>query len=157
VIRNFSLNEFTASSVAKTNKIANVLPDDLEDAAMNTLQMMQWIRDHLSAIKGKDCPITITSGYRSPALNRAVGGAVTSDHVAACAVDFRCPAFGTPIQIARELSRYVDELRIGQLINEHPEDGANGWVHVSTRRQPKAANRVITTTSAGTTSGVHEA
>jgi hypothetical protein len=157
MIRNFSLNEFTSSSTAREREISNSLPDVLESAALGTLEMMQRIRDHLSAVKGRDVPVTITSGYRSPALNRAVGGVPTSDHVAACAVDFRAPAFGTPIQVARELAKYVDELKIGQLINEHPEKGASGWIHVSTRRQVLTANQVITITNHGTTSGVNVA
>jgi uncharacterized protein YcbK (DUF882 family) len=157
MLRNFSLSEFVTSTTAKSMGIDNSLPDQLEDTALNTLEMMQWIRDHLSAIKGRDVPITITSGWRSARLNKAVGGAANSDHAVACAVDFRAPAFGTPYEIAKELSRYVDELKIGQLINEYPEKGAAGWVHVSTRRQVKSANRVITITAGGTTSGVHEA
>lgn len=157
MIRNFSLSEFVASGVAQANKISNALPPELEGTALTTLEMMQMIRDHLSAIKGRDCPVTVLSGYRSPRLNKLVGGAVNSDHVAACAVDFRCPAFGSPLEIAKELRAYVNELKIGQLINEHPEKKHNGWVHVSTRMQAKAVNRVITITNTGTTAGVHDA
>lgn len=154
--RNFSLGEFTQSDTAVAKGISNQLPSMLEATAMNTLEMMQRIRDHLSAIAGRDVAITITSGYRSPALNRAVGGAANSDHVAACAVDFKAPSFGSPTKIATELAKYVDELKIGQLINEHPERGSASWVHVSTRRQVLTVNRVITIKNTGTTPGVHE-
>jgi hypothetical protein len=155
VIRNFSLGEFTQSDTAKAKGISNTLPASLEATALNTLEMMQRIRDHLSAIKGRDVPITITSGYRSPALNRAVGGVPSSDHVAGCAVDFRAPAFGSAMEVAAELAKYVDELKIGQLINEHPEQGAKAWVHVSTRKQVLSVNRIITIKNTGTTPGVH--
>lgn len=157
MIRNFSLDEFVASGVSKAMGIDNTLPDELEDTALHTLQMMQNIRDHLSAIKGRDCPITVLSGYRSSRLNKAVGGAVNSDHLAACAVDFRSPAFGSSIEIAKELSKYLDELHIGQLINEHPEKATSSWVHVSTRKPVKAVNRVITISDKGTSAGVHDA
>lgn len=157
MIRNFSLDEFIASGVAKQHGIDNSLPDALEDTAMNTLQMMQNIRDHLSAIKGRDVPITILSGYRCARLNKAVGGAVNSDHLAACAVDFRAPVFGSAIEIARELSKYLDELHIGQLINEHPERATSSWVHVSTRKPVKTVNRVITISDKGVSAGVHTA
>lgn len=132
MIRNFTLKEFTASSKATELKIDNSIPPELEETALNTLQMMQDIRDHLSAVAKKDIAITITSGYRGPKLNKAVGGDPTSDHQKAMAVDFRAPGFGSPLQVARELSKYVKDLGIGQLINEHPERGMNGWVHVST-------------------------
>ena len=155
--RNFSLDEFVASSTAVAKGISNNLPSILEANALRALDMMQKIRDHLSAIKGRDIPVTITSGYRSPALNRAVGGVPSSDHVLACAVDFRAPDFGSPLQIATELSGYVQELGIGQLINEHPEQGNQGWVHVSCKPQTLSANRIITITAKGTTSGVHAA
>ena len=37
-----------------------------------------------------DDPIIINSGYRSPAVNKAVGGVPTSNHLTGCAVDIRC-------------------------------------------------------------------
>jgi len=154
MIRNFSLSEFTASATADARGIDNSVPEALEPHAWATLQMMQAIRDHLSAVAGRDVPISISSGYRSPALNAAVGGAATSDHTKAMAVDFKAPAFGTPTHVVRELSRHVDALGIGQLILEHPQRGAGSWVHVSTRKPTKQINRVITITSAGTFVGV---
>lgn len=157
MIRNFSLDEYILSDTAKRLGIVNQLPDALENAAMDTLQMLQYIRDHLSAMKGHDVPMTITSGYRCAKLNAAVGGEPTSDHVAARACDFRAPGFGSPLQIAKELAKYVDELHIGQLINEHPERGDLGWIHVSTRRPVKSINRVITITDHGTYPGVQSA
>lgn len=157
MIRNFTLGEMSKSDTASMFGIDNSIPSNLEDTVLNTLQMMQYIRDHLSAVKGKDCPITITSGYRSARLNKVVGGAKTSDHLAGCAVDFRCPAFGSPLVIARELAKYLDELHIGQLINEHPERDGMGWIHVSTRRPVKPFNRVITISDKGTFPGVQDA
>lgn len=154
MIRNFSLDEFAASETAVARRINNALPEDLEPQAWSTLQMMQAIRDHLSAVAGRDVPISITSGYRSPALNAAVKGSATSDHVRAMAVDFKAPRFGTTTQVVRELSRHVDALGIGQLILEYPERGSGSWVHVSTRKPAKQLNRVITITASGTFVGV---
>lgn len=155
MIKNFSLPEFTASAIAKARGIDNSVPDALEPQAWSTLQMMQAIRDHLSASAGRDVPIVMTSGYRSPDLNAAVRGSPTSDHVKAMAVDFRAPKFGSPTQLVRELSKHVDALGIGQIILEYPERGSGSWVHVSTRKPAKQLNRVITITSAGTFVGVH--
>ena len=151
-ITNFSLDEFCASDTATRLRIDNGLPEDLESNAWATLAMLERIRAHLSKKAGKDVPITILSGYRCERLNAAVGGAASSDHVKACAADIRAPAFGRPIDVARELSAHVDALGIGQLINEFP--GPSGWVHVSTKRPSKLINRIITITDQGVTAGV---
>lgn len=151
-VKNFTIDEFCASDTATRLRIDNTLPEGLEPAAWSTLVMLERIRAHLSKRAGKDVPITVLSGYRCERLNAAVNGAATSDHVKACAADIRAPAFGTPIEIARELSANVDALGIGQLINEFP--GPSGWVHVSTRKPVKLINRIITITNQGVTAGV---
>ncbi len=151
-VTHFDLAEFCASDTATRLRIDNTLPEGLEPAAWSTLVMLERIRAHLSKRAGKDVPITVLSGYRCERLNAAVNGAATSDHVKACAADIRAPAFGTPVEIARELSANVDALGIGQLINEFP--GPSGWVHVSTRKPAKLINRIITITDKGVTAGV---
>ena len=130
---NFSLEEFTASETAERRRLDNSLPPELLMTAQNTAEMMEKIR----AVLG-DNPIIITSGYRSPEVNRAIGSGDSSDHIKAMAVDFKCPAFGSPKAIALHLSNKIDSLGIGQIIYEHT------WVHVSTRRPSKDVNRVLT-------------
>lgn len=151
-VTHFDLDEFCASDTATRLRISNVLPEDLEPSAWATLVMLERIREHLSRKAGKDVPITILSGYRCERLNAAVNGAASSDHVKACAADIRAPAFGRPLDVARELAAHVDALGIGQLINEFP--GPSGWVHVSTRKPSKLINRIITITDQGVTAGV---
>lgn len=80
---------------------------------------MQRIRDELGV------PVQITSGYRAPAVNRAVGGAPSSQHQLGLAADFIAPRFGSPRAIARHLQDRMESLRIDQLIFE------GTWVHVS--------------------------
>ena len=130
---NFSLEEFTASETAERRRLDNSLPPELLMTAQNTAEMMEKIR----AVLG-DNPIIITSGYRSPEVNRAIGSNDSSDHIKAMAVDFKCPTFGTPKAVALHLSNKIDSLGIGQIIYEHT------WVHVSTRRPSKDVNRVLT-------------
>ena len=154
-VEHFTLDEFCASDMALRRRIANHLPAELEPQAWATLAMLEAIRAHLSMVKGVDVPVIISSGYRSPQLNAAVGGVPSSDHLKACAADIRAPAFGSPLQVAQALAGHVDELGIGQLINEFP--GAGGWVHVSTRKPEKALNRIITITAHGAVVGVREA
>lgn len=145
----FSLEEFTASDTAARRGIDNSLPGGLEPTAIATCEMMERIRAELSRQAGRDIPISVTSGYRSPALNRAIGSTDTSDHPRAMAVDFKAPAFGTPFDVATALAPRVSELGIGQLIHEF-----GSWVHVSTRRAAKDVNRIITISNRGTEAGI---
>lgn len=133
----FTLGEFTRSDLATRNGIDNNLPQHLVGQAISTCEMLEEIRTLLG-----DKPIIISSGYRSAKLNDLVGSKPTSDHVQACAVDFTCPAFGNPVEIAKFLSAQENmrQAQIGQLILEF---GRRGWVHVSTRLPSSAANRVI--------------
>lgn len=138
----FTLAEFTWSDTARRLGIDNSLPDYLLEAARATCLMLERIRAHLSGLHGAPVPIILTSGYRCHALDRAVGG-TGGDHRLALAADWIAPDYGRPYVIARELAAHVDELGIGQLINEFPgPDG--GWIHTSTKRPLAAHNRVIT-------------
>jgi uncharacterized protein YcbK (DUF882 family) len=147
--KNFSLAEFVAT---QHRNIDNTLPSQLMPQAMATAAMLERIRAALSALAGRDVPILISSGYRCPALNSAVGSGATSDHPKAMAVDWIAPAFGTPHQICKALAPQMDALGIGQLIHEFGR-----WVHVSSRTPSRPNNRIITITSAGARPGIQEA
>ncbi len=139
----FSLEEFTQSDTADRLGIDNTLPEILHDNARKTLEMMERIRFHI------DAPITITSGYRSKALNQAIGSKPTSDHTLAFAVDFKAPKAGKPYDIAKNLAGVIDVIGIGQLILEF-----GSWVHVSLARPDKAINRIITIDKTGVRAGI---
>lgn len=142
----FLLAELTASNKAASLRIDNTPTADALRRLQGTAEMLERIR----ATVGQ--PIIVTSGYRSPLLNRAVGGVTSSDHTTGQAADIVSPAFGTPYQLARLLAPLVSTLGIGQLILE----GVKGkqWVHVSTRIPDKILNRVITITDAGASVGI---
>lgn len=148
----FTLAEFEASQTASRLRIGNKVPDLLIPNARATLEMMERIRSALSEKAGRPVPIIISSGYRSPNVNAAVGGSRNSDHMQANAVDWTAPSFGPPLAICRYLAPRVGELGIGQLIHEF-----GAWVHVSTRLPEKAINRIITIGHAGTSVGIVEA
>ena len=139
----FTLSEFTASDTAARLGIDNDLPIELRENALKTLEMMERIRFHI------DAPITISSGYRCEALNRAVGSKPGSDHTLAFACDFKAPKAGSPFQIAASLAPVFKIIGIGQLILEF-----GTWVHVSTRIPDKVINRVITIDKNGTRAGI---
>ena len=85
-------------------------------------------------------PITISSGYRSPKLNKAVGGSTNSKHVTGQAVDFICPAFGSPEEVMRAIIKAG--ISFDQCILEFPP---NGWVHMSFTENPRKQALIIDT------------
>lgn len=143
----FTLGELTRSSTAERLGLDNTPTPEALRALQTTAEMLERIRTMLGR------PIIVTSAYRSPAVNRAVGGATSSDHMAGQAADIVVPAFGTPHLVASALAPLVSVLGIGQLILE----GVKGkqWVHVSTRTPLRPMNRVITITDAGVRVGIH--
>ena len=121
--RNFSLQELTKSDTAIRKSIDNT-PDNEVLSNLTTLcdMVLQKVRNSHGAV-------TVTSGYRSPELNRAIGGSATSDHCKGCAVDFEVPGLDN-----KQLAKWIiDNLTFKQLILEFYEDGQpnSGWVHCS--------------------------
>jgi zinc D-Ala-D-Ala carboxypeptidase len=147
----FTLAEFTASDTAARLGIDNDLPIHLVEVARGTAQMMERIRSHLTYLHGNPVPIVVTSAWRSPKLNAAIGSRGSSDHLKMLAVDFKAPAFGSPAKVCRALVPAVDDLGIGQLIHEF-----GAWVHVSSRDPDRASNRIITATARGFVTGIQE-
>lgn len=68
-------------------------------------------------------PIIISSGYRSPALNRRVKGARASAHMLGLAADFTVPTAGTVLQVARSIA--ASHIEFDQVIHEY-----GSWVHL---------------------------
>lgn len=117
---NFRLSEFLRSDTAVRRGIDNVPHAEQLANLRNVLAPgMQRVRSCLGV------PVHITSGYRSPAVNAAVGGSRNSQHCQGLAADFVAPDFGLPRQVARYLMERSGEIRYDQLIWE------GAWVHIS--------------------------
>ena len=134
--------EFTDSDTAARLGLDNSLPGNRLEAAQITGVMLERVRGVLGA------PMLITSGYRCPELNKAIGSGPGSDHTKAEALDFKCPSFGTPLAICQTLLPRMQELGIGQMIFEHT------WVHISTRKPDNAANVALTLSGSGYVMGI---
>ena len=91
--------------------------------------------------KDTEEPIVITSGYRSPEVNRKVGGSPTSNHLTGCAVDIRVYGIEQALRYAVILMDYADETRqdYDELLIERNRSGRY-WVHFAVR-PPKSQNR----------------
>jgi hypothetical protein len=116
----FSLAEFTASETATRKGLDNTPESDVVEVMKTTAARMEEVRDILEA------PIIISSGYRSPKVNSAIGGSATSQHCKGEAVDFIAPQYGTPNDICHAI--LDSTIVFDQLIEE---GGDEGWVHIS--------------------------
>ena len=79
-------------------------------------------------------PIVITSGYRSPEVNRAVGGSPSSNHLSGCAVDVRCAGFEQAVRYASILLDIADDT--GQDYDElfiERKKTVRYWLHFAVR------------------------
>jgi hypothetical protein len=119
----FTLEEFTRSEAATRKGLDNTPDADTLEVLRSTAIGLEEVRALL------DAPIEVTSGYRSPKVNSAVGGSATSQHCKGEAVDFRAPQFGTPLEICREIM--ASDIVFDQLIYE------GTWVHISFASQPR--------------------
>ena len=80
---NFSLNELTRSQTAERKGIDNTpSPEHQENLKLLCTHILQPIRDHFGKV------VTVSSGYRSPALCEAIGSKTTSQHAKGQAADF---------------------------------------------------------------------
>mgnify|MGYP001078906209 CR=1 FL=1 len=128
----FTIAELCKSDTADRLGIDNRLPKDL---LPNVENLITEVLDPLREWYGK--PITVNSGFRSPALNKAVGGSATSDHMQGRAADI---TGGSPAE-NKKLFNLVQSLGLpfDQLIDEKNF----AWVHVSYRSEKENRKQVL--------------
>ncbi len=143
--RHFTLEEFIHSDMARSLKIDNTPPEDMIPTMIITCKGLERIR----ALVGH--PIVITSGYRSPKLNRAVGGTSESQHMFGEAADIVCPDYGPVYKFAKFIQGNAEEIGFDQLIKEQNNFNKE-WVHVSFSF--KARSEVLTMTKFGLKTGI---
>lgn len=118
----FTLDELTHSEIASRKGLDNT-PNDQEIANLTRLaKMLEAIR----AILGR--PIYINSGFRSKAVNDAVGSKDSSQHRLGCAADIRVQGM-TPRQVVEAIRD--SGLAVDQCIMEFATPQGGGWTHVS--------------------------
>ena len=113
--KDFILSEFTDTDTGLTNVPGQ---EEIRNLKLLAQKVLQPARDKFGVIN-------VTSGFRSPEVNSAVGGSATSDHVHGRAADIQCEDMATVFNYIRKY------LPFKQLIWEFGTDVQPGWIHVS--------------------------
>lgn len=123
---NFTLAELTKTSTGLTNMPPS--KSEIYSNLLRTAKMLQSLRDWL----GK--PIIVNSGYRSPAVNKAVGGASNSSHMYGLAADIVVDGM-TPYELCLAIKKA--DVEFDQVIQEP------NWVHFQIAKQGDTAGYVF--------------
>lgn len=134
--KHLSLAEVTRSESAKRNGISNEpTAEHLENFKKLAEKVFEPIRENFKV------PIHISSGYRSAALNKKVGGSLTSQHCSGEAIDIDMD--GTAITNAQVFNYIKDNLSFDQLIWEFGTAANPDWVHVSYESTGKQRGQIL--------------
>jgi zinc D-Ala-D-Ala carboxypeptidase len=131
--KNFTLSEVTRSNTAARLNIKNAPnKEHLKNMQVLVRDLIQPMRDALG-------PIRISSGYRSPALNRAIGGSSKSQHCKGQALDLQFWKNGEMCN--KEIYDWVikEGIEFDQMINEFDY----AWIHISLRSDNKNRKMIL--------------
>jgi zinc D-Ala-D-Ala carboxypeptidase len=120
---NFTLAELTVSETAARRGIDNTPPPEIIENLKRLAEALQEVRRLLG-----NKAILVSSGYRSPELNVAVGGSKNSDHCKGLAADFIAPSFGSPDDVIKAV--VASDIPYKQVIREFDR-----WVHFAIPEQ----------------------
>ena len=136
----FTLGEMCKTSAKTTDKN---IPSHVHIENLRRLcGWLEMLRDEWNRRYGEgDDPIVINSGYRSPQVNAAVGGAKGSNHLTGCAADIRVAGMEQALRYAVILLDISDESRedFDELLLERSPKGGY-WLHFAVR-PPSQENR----------------
>ena len=126
---------FELGELCKTNTGIENVPNEAQ--VENLKRVCRWLERLRKRWNDKygdgDDPIIINSGFRSAAVNKAVGGAPTSNHLTGCAVDIRVAGLEQLLRYAVILLDIGDESGedFDELLLERK--GAVMWLHFAVR------------------------
>ena len=131
--KNLTLEEAITSQSALRLKIDNTpTPEVLVRMELISKEVFQKVREHFNK------PIRVSSFYRCPKLNKAIGGSKTSQHMTGEAIDIQ----GTNGLSNSEIFEYIkNNLEFDQLIWEYGTTSNPAWGHVSYVSKERGRNR----------------
>ena len=143
-MKNITMNlseHMTLAELTKTRTGIKNVPNEAQ--VENLKRVCRWLEElrlrynlnKKEKIKNKDEeePIIINSGFRSPEVNKAVGGSPTSNHLTGCAVDIRVCGIEQLLRYAVILLDISDESKedFDELLIE--KKGSVMWLHFAVR------------------------
>ena len=150
--KNVRLSEhFTLGEVCKTkyetedgNIPGRVAIENLRNICENWLEDLRYSYNRLYALPEEEEPVVITSGYRSPEVNRLAGGCATSNHLTGCAVDIRVAGIEQLIRYAGILLDIADGTKhdFDELLMERNVMGRY-WLHFAVRPASQGNRRKV--------------
>jgi len=139
--QHLDLAEVTRSDSAKRKGISNMpTPEHIENFKKLAENIFEPIRKHFGV------PILISSGYRSKALNTAIGGSLTSQHCSGEAIDIDMDGTANGVTNKMVFEYIKANLNFDQLIWEFGTKDAPDWVHVSFESTGKQRKQVLRAT-----------
>lgn len=139
ISKHISYSEATVSQTSVRLQIDNT-PNSVVLAKMKLVaeKCFEPIREHFNR------PITISSFYRSKALNQTIGGVVNSQHQTGEAIDIQCGGAHSDMNL-EILNWAKTNLDYDQLINEYPDSkGCPSWVHISFKSKETNRHQFLT-------------
>ena len=138
-----TLEEATKSATAIRKGIFNLPVDEHLAALVNAAnKVFEPIRNYFNV------PIGISSGYRSDALNEAIGGSKRSQHSKGEALDIDADIYGGITN--KQIFDFVkDNLEFDQLIWEFGTDNEPNWVHVSIKHFGEQRKQILRASRVG--------
>jgi hypothetical protein len=120
----FSLYEFTWGGTQMPQESKRFFSDEI---ITEKIEAMKYLAEQMEKVRELlgNFPIKIHCALRPYKWELYRKRSGTSQHITGNAVDFSCPSFGTPLEIAKFLSKHKEKLNYDQLIFEH------GWIHIS--------------------------
>ena len=118
MIKYFTKEEFERSQIAIDKGIDNTIPPKYMKNLYNLMNELEYIREHF----GK--PVIISSGYRSPELNKLVKGSKNSQHCKGEAADFTVKG----VSVQEVFDWIKNNCEYHEVINEFDE-----WVHLGVK------------------------
>ena len=120
----FTLEEMIVSETAERLGIDNSPSTEVLSNLRGLTNFLEVVREKIKK------PIFVSSGYRCPELNRAIGGSRSSQHMKGLAADIVSRSYGTPAELAEVIVAL--DLEFDQVILEFGR-----WVHVSVAENPR--------------------
>lgn len=129
ISKHFSWAEYEHSNYATRNDIDNSVPEELKG---NVIELAEKC---LEPIRMKFGPTKISSGYRCPELNRAIGGSKNSQHTKAEAADLQ---FRSSVDLEEVFEWIKDNVDFDQVIYEF-----GAWIHISRKKEGNRGRSLI--------------